>query len=281
MPEQHPFTNNKWLNNIQPTPPGIWFNNNQSFAFMPNKNVKNLFLGTFPTFEVVHFIRHQGNKEFYYGSTRNNFWPILSIQTGIEINSEIDCMNLLIRANFGISDILFKIERIEQKAADNALTPIIFNNFENLLENFPMLENIFVTSGGKTPITNGSPKSTSKWLRDSLIADGFNVTGFNVKGYKKHITISKPNQLAKKLNVISLLSPSDAANKAAQATINRHTLMPILEAFPQELMNTRPVFRANLLQNGYMLSGANFPIVAPLQKIINDNIRTLEGIYGV
>jgi hypothetical protein len=88
MPEIHPFIpadiNGKWyINNglhiVGPQPRPDWFVNPESFAFMPSKEVKSLFLGTFPTWEVVNLVRAGGNTEFFYGQRQNRFWPLLNL----------------------------------------------------------------------------------------------------------------------------------------------------------------------------------------------------------
>ena len=116
MPETHPFISGKWQDNILPRPTApSWFTNNQSFAYVPNENIQSLFLGTFPTYEVVNFIRHNGNMEFFYGSKENSFWPLLEMISGHPTNSENDLLNLVNQTNFGVTDIL---KKINQKSKD-------------------------------------------------------------------------------------------------------------------------------------------------------------------
>jgi hypothetical protein len=88
MSEIHPFItvglNGKWYNNNNlhlgnNQPKSQWYVSDKSFGYLPTKSVECLFIGTFPTWEVVNQIRVGGNLEFFYGSTDSKFWPIISI----------------------------------------------------------------------------------------------------------------------------------------------------------------------------------------------------------
>jgi hypothetical protein len=221
--EQHPFSSNRWLQNINnPLIEEKWFvnrnteNENISFGFMPNKEVKSLFLGTFPIWEITVGPIGNQNIEFFYGSIVNDFWNCLGFITEMPVNNLNNRISILDAHNLGITDILETIDRNPANCnADNCLTAIKYNDILNLKESFPLLKNIFITSGGKGPVGNiNNNKNVATWLKQSM--HGKNIQGFNNNGYVKSISINNIE-----FNLIYLFSPSNAANTARQGEINR------------------------------------------------------------
>ena len=139
---KHPFISNKWLNNLKlENKPSEWIiDENENFAYIPNKNIESIFLGNFPTYNEINHIRFNNNKEFFYGDSKCIFWDIYSHLTGIEITSEEDYFKILSHLNIGITDIIKNT---------NDYSPVDFysinntNDFLKLKDNyFPNLKNI-------------------------------------------------------------------------------------------------------------------------------------------
>lgn len=281
MPETHPFISGKWQNNILPRPTApSWFINNQSFAYAPNENIQSLFLGTFPTYEVVNFIRHNGNMEFFYGSKENSFWPLLAMINGHPTNTENDLLNLLNETNFGVTDILKKINRKGQNSSDKDLTALEFNNLYILRNSFHKIQNIFTTSGGKSPINNGTNVSAAKWLRDSLLNFGYDVEGFNVQGYQKSIRVLQNGNMIWQFNLINLWSPSDNSNISIQGTINiTPALLTLINEMPAPYNEESITIRARIIQWSFLLSQKGFPVNPEINDMLNNNHEFLDNLF--
>lgn len=281
MIEDHPFVSGKWRNNIQPPLPPLskWFINDKSFGYLPSINSESIFLGTFPTYNVVNRLRVGGNKEFFYGSIDNRFWSLLNNISLVA--TEHDIFNLLAKADFGVSDILRKIDRKGKSSSDKALTPLIFNDIIDLKINFPNLVNIYVTSGGKASITNGSSVSTAKWLRDSLTLSGFTVTGFNVEGFKKRIRVFRDGNLIWDFNLIVLWSPAPSGNIAVQGFINRNPgFADMLQALPVAYAGMSTTHKARLIQWAYLLHLHMFPLHPQLYGFIGAHTLLLDDLFA-
>jgi hypothetical protein len=222
--EQHPFTSNRWLQNINNhLVKDKWFlkrnieNDTISFGFMPNKEVKSIFLGTFPIWEITVGPVGNQNIEFFYGSIVNDFWNCLGFISEMPINNLSNRISILDNYQLGITDILETVNRNPENCnSDDCLTALKYNNILKLKESFPGLKNIFITSGGKGPVGNlNNNKNVATWLKHSLL--GHNIQGFNNNGFVKSITIDNIE-----FNLIYLFSPSNAANTARQGEMNRN-----------------------------------------------------------
>lgn len=223
--EKHPFTSNRWLeNNNNPLLQEKWFSNRNtfeetiSFGYMPSKEVKSIFLGSFPIWEITIGPNERRNLEFFYGSIVNEFWNCLGNISEMPTNDLNSRISIIETYNIGITDILETVYRFPDNSnSDYSLTAINYNNIINLKEAFPLLENIFITSGGKGPINNlnDNNKNVATWLKDSLRDQ--NIMGFNTKGFVKTIYINNI-----KFNLIYLYSPSRDANRPLQRTINQN-----------------------------------------------------------
>jgi len=222
--EQHPFTSNRWLQNINNhLVKDKWFlkrnieKDTISFGFMPNKEVKSIFLGTFPIWEITVGPVGNQNIEFFYGSIVNDFWNCLGFISEMPINNLSNRISILDNYQLGITDILETVNRNPENCnSDDCLTALKYNNILKLKESFPGLKNIFITSGGKGPVGNlNNNKNVATWLKHSLL--GHNIQGFNNNGFVKSITIDNIE-----FNLIYLFSPSNAANTARQGEMNRN-----------------------------------------------------------
>ena len=220
---QHPFITGRWLQANHQQENENWHiarnqqNEVTSFGYVPNNQIKSIFLGTFPIYEISEG-ENQGNLEFFYGSCENKFWPTLNNLFQQPINTVQNRIELLDNIEIGISDILLEIERIQPMLSkDKNLQEVKYKDILELIEKFPTIKNIFITSGGKNaiPNLNANNKSTGTWLKDSI--SHFNPTGFNNVGYVKVITVN-----GIKFNLIYLCSPSNNANVAIQGILNNN-----------------------------------------------------------
>lgn len=217
--ETHPFTTGRWFGNINnPNLLEKWINNNDYFAYMPNKEIKSIFLGTFPIWQISTGEVADENFEFFYGSSVNDFWSCLGDIFEVEVNIIENGLSILEDYNLGITDILKKVDRNpENDNGDIALTQLCYNNIVGLKNEFPKIENIFITSGGKRRIgnLNANNKNVATWLKNSFVLQGFNLTGFNQNGFVKRVSVNDWN-----FNLISLYSPSNNANCSIQGILN-------------------------------------------------------------
>lgn len=226
----HPFITNRWLDQLNEfNLDNKWILNKNkddeitSFAYMPTKNIKSIFLGTFPIFEIAEGLNNHNHKEFFYGSNQNSFWPMLNELLDMNITDVADCINILDDNNVGISDILLEIHREGNGNEDMNLQAIKYNDILEIHQQFPLLENIFLTSGGKGPVSNiNNAKSAASWLKDYSNQFIPNPTGFNANGLKKDITIQ-----GQPLRLIILYSPSNNNNTAMKAILRRNNYFNI------------------------------------------------------
>ncbi len=289
MPELHPFLpsnhTGKWYlnNNLHlgvPQPRADWFANPESFAFMPIKDVKSLFLGSFPTYEVVNLVRFEGNTEFFYGQRQNKFWPLLNQLSGLPTLTEVDQFQLLHDTNFGLTDILKEVERDGQNSTDAALTPIVFNNIVNLHNNFQCIEYIYCTSGGRGAMALNGQKNAARWLLTSLLNLGFTVTGFNVAGYQKNITVFMGNTVVWKFKLYILLSPSNGANTNLQGQVNHQApLQALIAALPPAFAGLGDPIKLRVAQWACLLSLGGFTLIPSLQNYVFINHVNLSAMF--
>lgn len=263
--EIHPFLTGRWISKLnKQISEDRWFINNSCFGYFPNQEVKSIFLGTFPIYEISLGENYSNNFEFFYGSNQNLFWPIVSGLIGKEINNVEDMMDALKFANIGISDILLEMFRDPEKSSsDKDLNRIIYNDFHLLKNKFPNLQNVFVTSGGKGPVAtlNQTNGSASVWLRDSL--QKFNPTGFNQNGLIKNIRL----QGGKQFRLISLYSPSNSANVAITGVLNKNKNFNV---------DNMSIDKFRVLQWGYFLrkfhfSENEFPLIDRIYNFVEKN----------
>jgi G:T/U-mismatch repair DNA glycosylase len=220
---QHPFTTGRWLhvNNHQENENWHIARNKQnevtSFCYVPNKEIKSIFLGTFPIYEISEG-DNDGNIEFFYGSCDNKFWSTLKHIFQQPINTASQRIDILQSQRIGITDILLDIDRIVPNInLDNNLSANRYNDLIELISEFPSIKNIFITSGkiGSIPNLNNSNKSVATWFKNSLV--NFNPIGFDQHGFKKQITVQNIN-----FNLIYLFSPSKANNLYLQRLLNEN-----------------------------------------------------------
>ena len=87
---QHPFTTGRWLeaNHLQENENWQIARNKKnevtSFCYVPNKDIKSIFLGTFPIYEISENNTIGIHPEFFYGSNVNSFWPTLPESSSVQ-----------------------------------------------------------------------------------------------------------------------------------------------------------------------------------------------------
>ena len=220
---QHPFTTGRWLeaNNLQKNENWHIARNEQnevtSFCYVPKKDIKSIFLGTFPIYEISEGVNNRNHPEFFYGSLDHDFWPSLSDIFNLNTTNTKERLSLLETINIGISDILLETNRIRPFYSDDEnLEKIKYNDICELLKAIPNIENIFITSGGVSAVPNlNSKKNVASWFKD--YSSKFKFTGFNKKGYVKKIEID-----GIPLKLIYIYSPGNLANTPIQGILNRN-----------------------------------------------------------
>ncbi len=113
--------------------------------FVP-KNARYLIVGSFPGKEVFLYIK-DNPYDWYYGTKRNTFWPIIEEVYGIELSNKEDKIKLFTRLRIAITDTIYSCERLLNSNLDVNLTNIVYNNQEiaRILDN-NKIEKIFFSS---------------------------------------------------------------------------------------------------------------------------------------
>lgn len=158
-----------------------------------------------------------GNLEFFYGSVVNSFWNILANLSNLPATNVKQRFAVLEKLNFGLTDILQKIERYpDNNNADSSITNLNYNKIFELKSNLPNLKNIFITSGGRGPVGSlNNSKSVATWFKDSVRNN--KISGFNSRGFVKKIKVDGTS-----FNLIYLFSPSDMANISIKGILNKN-----------------------------------------------------------
>ncbi|MGL2986396.1 hypothetical protein ACSVH5_02270 [Flavobacterium sp. RSSA_27] len=256
--ENHPFTNGRWLNNNNHLDlNGKWINNHKYFAYMPIKKTKSIILGSFPIWQISIGEVTDDNFEFFYGSRYNDLWNCIGNLFNVDINNLENRLNILNKYEFGITDILKKIDRNPINSnKDKDLIGLKYNDILALKDDYDAIINIYTTSGGKGSIGNLRTKNVATWFKDSLNNNDLN--GFNQKSFVKRITINNV-----KFNLIYLYSPSNSANTSIQGVLNKNNNFGI-----QNL----DIYTFRRLQWGYFLKKFHFDNV--------NNIDNIENIWN-
>ena len=114
--------------------------------FVP-ENAKYLILGSFsgrgsPTGTGVK----DPTYDWYYGTKRNQFWPILEEVYGIELKTLGAKQSLFTKLGIAIADIIYKCERKNNNALDSNLKIIEYNEAIPGIIQQNKIEKIFFTS---------------------------------------------------------------------------------------------------------------------------------------
>ena len=111
-------------------------------------NAKYLILGSFTGRQAVKGTPFTDDSyDWFYGTKRNQFWPILEAVYGVELKSKITRQALFARLGIAIADIIYQCEREEGNNLDKNLINIVYNSkaIRGILEENP-IKKIFFTS---------------------------------------------------------------------------------------------------------------------------------------
>lgn len=266
MPTQcHPFITSRWFDvNHKHVIENEWFisEDKSSFAFVPTPDIKSIFLGSFPTYEICGDNVNNNLVEFFYGSAVNNFWPILGSIFDREAGTFEDRAGILRAHKIGITDILRKVDREPwNRSQDSCLTAIEYNDILALIKKFPTIKNIFITSGGREPIVhlNYNNRNVATWFRDSVQNEI--LYGFNQNGFVKPVTINEID-----INLVYLYSPSNLGNRPIQGILNNHD-------FEVDIAKFRKIQWAYFLNKLHFNDVYVSPTVAALLQIVANDLQ--------
>lgn len=112
------------------------------FSFFVPTNAKFLILGSFTGKNVG-----ENSYDWFYGTKRNQFWPILEAVYKVKLNTKEDKKDLFEKLHMAIGDIIYSCERKKSSNLDVNLVNIIYNTkvVEEVLEE-NNLTRIFFTS---------------------------------------------------------------------------------------------------------------------------------------
>jgi hypoxanthine-DNA glycosylase len=116
-------------------------------CFVPD-DVKYLILGSFPGIQTLKGKSYSDETyDWFYGSKRNQFWPILESVYQCELKTRQFKENLLAGLHIAIGDIIYQCERIQGNNSDNNLIIVTYATQEitQILQNHP-IRKIFFTS---------------------------------------------------------------------------------------------------------------------------------------
>ena len=66
--------------------------------------------------------------DWFYGTKRNQFWPILETVYGCELKSKLAKQELFTKLGIAIADIIYQCERKDGNNLDNNLINIVYNS---------------------------------------------------------------------------------------------------------------------------------------------------------
>ncbi len=90
--------------------------------FVPTK-VKYLLLGSFTALKRDNDLKY----DWFYGSSRNQFWPILEKVYDLKLENKQAKRNLFTKLQLALGDIIYQCERKKESSLDVHLTNCIYN----------------------------------------------------------------------------------------------------------------------------------------------------------
>jgi hypoxanthine-DNA glycosylase len=115
--------------------------------FVPNKS-KYMILGSFAGRQAVKGTNATDDSyDWYYGTKRNQFWPMLEEVYGIELRNKLDKQAFFTKLRMAIADIIYQCERKDGNNLDaNLVNPVYnINSIAEIVDCNP-IEKIFFTS---------------------------------------------------------------------------------------------------------------------------------------
>jgi len=124
------------------------------FAEYVPENSERLIIGTIPPprFCKESYIHKNGDVFFYYGSSDNNFWPLIEevFGTTLEYNDPQIAIEqrkeFLRKHKLGITDIINSCVHLNESAEDKNLTQIEIRDISCTLQNNPQIHTLVYTS---------------------------------------------------------------------------------------------------------------------------------------
>ncbi len=110
------------------------------FGSFVSKNSKYLLLGSFAA-------KSNDGYTWFYGTKRNQFWPIMEEVYKVSLKNKKDQQKLLTKLKIAITDIILKCERTKNSNLDMNLKNLVFNTIEiNLILKNNKIKKIYFTS---------------------------------------------------------------------------------------------------------------------------------------
>ena len=115
--------------------------------FVP-KNAKYFILGSFAGRQAVKGTDATDDSyDWFYGTKKNQFWPILEEVCGVELRNKHGKQELFTKLGIAIADIIYQCERKEGSNLDTNLVNIVYNiePIEKVMDS-NQIDKIFFTS---------------------------------------------------------------------------------------------------------------------------------------
>lgn len=90
-------------------------------SFVP-PNARYLVLGSFTGKSVG-----ENSYDWYYGTKRNQFWPILEQVYNVKLDNKKTKQDLFVKLSIAITDIIYQCERKDSNNLDTNLVNIVYN----------------------------------------------------------------------------------------------------------------------------------------------------------
>lgn len=125
--------------------------------FIPPKATQ-LIIGTFPT------AIQRRSFQFFYPNKDNPFWEVLAAIADIQLldndhsNAIPNRKSILTKLNLGITDMGYKVIRHSNSSLDQSILPIEFMNIFQILDDYPTINKLILTS-------SSGQNSVEGWLR--------------------------------------------------------------------------------------------------------------------
>lgn len=93
--------------------------------FVPSKS-RYLLLGSFTARQAVEG-KEKSSYDWFYGTKRNQFWPIIEEVYGLQLPTKTERQDLFTRLGMAVTDIILECERRANNNSDLSLKNIVFN----------------------------------------------------------------------------------------------------------------------------------------------------------
>jgi G:T/U-mismatch repair DNA glycosylase len=165
-------------------------------------NATQLIIGTFPT------APHRRSFQFFYPNRDNPFWEVLAAIAKIKLlpvensNAVQNRKSILTKLNLGITDMGKRVLRHANSSLDQRLFPVEFMNIFQILDNYPTIQKLILTS-------SSGENSVEGWLRSYCKLNSVRFKKLKGKNPKTGLLKHK----VRELKVVSVHSTSRTAAK--------------------------------------------------------------------